>query len=80
MGYHKTKIKKGKLGEFSKIEEEFLELKDANEQGNPVLEVCELCDLLGAIELYASKWNLSIDDLTKMKDATKEAFESGSRK
>ena len=80
MGYHKTKIKKGKLGEFSKIEEEFLELKDANEQNNPVLEVCELCDLIGAIELYAEKWNLSIDDLIKMKDATKEAFESGSRK
>jgi hypothetical protein len=79
MGYHKTEIEKGTLGEFSKIEEEFLELKDANEQENTVLEICELCDLLGAIELYASKWNLSIEDLTKMKDATKEAFLSGDR-
>jgi hypothetical protein len=29
MGYHKTKIEKGILGEFSKIKEEFQELEDA---------------------------------------------------
>ena len=29
MGYHKIKINKGKLGEYSKIKEEFEELTDA---------------------------------------------------
>lgn len=80
MGYHKKKIDKGVLGEFSKIKEEFDELSDAHEQSNPILEVCELCDLLGAIESYAKKWNLTIEDLLKMKDSTKSAFEEGSRK
>jgi len=79
MGYHKAEIPSGVLGEFSKIEEEFLELKDANEQNNTVLQICELCDLLGAIELYANKWNINMDDLIQMKDATKEAFISGDR-
>jgi hypothetical protein len=80
MGYHLKEIKKGTLGEFSKIKEEFEELMDANEQKNSVLEICELSDLLGAIEAYAKKWNLSLGDLNKMKESTKKAFEDGSRK
>lgn len=79
MGYHKKKILKGELGEFSKVEEEFLELKDSYEQDHPVLIVCELCDLIGAIEAYANKWNFTLDDLIKMKDSTKEAFEERTR-
>ncbi len=80
MGYHLKEIQKGTLGEFSKIKEEFEELMDANEQKNSVLEICELADLLGAIEAYAKKWNLSLGDLNKMKESTKKAFEDGSRK
>lgn len=80
MGYHIKDIEKGKLGEFSKIREEFEELQDANEQKSSVLEICELADLLGAIEAYAKKWNLSLEDLNKMKESTKKAFEDGSRK
>ena len=80
MGYHSKEIQKGKLGEFSKIKEEFEELMDANEQKNSVLEICELADLLGAIEAYAKKWNLSLGELNKMKESTKKAFEDGSRK
>jgi hypothetical protein len=79
MGYHKKEITKGELGEFSKIQEEFEELKDAFEQKNKVLELCELCDLLGAIEAYAAKNNLTLGDLNKMKQATKEAFQEGKR-
>jgi phosphoribosyl-ATP pyrophosphohydrolase len=52
MGYHKTEIPKGKLGKFSKIEEEWAELLDARAQNQPVLMLCEICDLLGAIQLY----------------------------
>ena len=79
MGYHKTKIKKGKLGEFSKIQEEMAELTDAVEQNIAPLIVCELCDMIGSIELYAKKWNMTLDDLVKMKNLTKSAFEEGKR-
>lgn len=79
MGYHNKKIKSGVLGKFSKIREEFEELKDAHEQKCAVLEICELCDLIGAIELYAEKWNLSLKDLIQMKDLTKDAFQDGDR-
>ena len=79
MGYHKTKIKKGKLGEFSKIQEEMEELTDAVDQNVAPLIVCELCDMIGAIELFAKKWNMTLDDLIKMKSLTKSAFEEGKR-
>jgi len=81
MGYHKVKIKKGKFGEFSKIVEEYLELEDAVSQEAKVLIICELCDLIGAIEAYANEtYNLSLNDLVKMKNLTKEAFKEGKRK
>ena len=80
MGYHVNKIDKGTLGEFSKIKEEFQELQDAHEQNHNVLQICEMCDLVGAIELYAEKFNLSLDDIIKMKESNKAAFLSGKRK
>jgi hypothetical protein len=79
MGYHQTEIKKGKLGEFSKIEEEFMELKDAHQQGVKVLQICELCDLTGAIEAYAEKFGLGLQDLIDMKELTKQSFLEGKR-
>lgn len=80
MGYHKNKIEKGILGEFSKIKEEFDELTDAQAQNNKVLIICELTDLVGAIEEYAKNFNLSIEDLKSFSDLTKAAFTDGSRK
>ncbi len=69
MGYHLNKIIKGNLGQFSKIEEEYAELHDAYSQCNKVLEICELADLIGAIEAYAEKqYNLSLKDIIKMKE------------
>lgn len=79
MGYHKSEIPKGVLGEFSKIEEEFLEAKDAITQNIPIMCLLELADLIGAIELYANKFNMTLDDLISMKTATKSAFEDGTR-
>lgn len=79
-GYHLTKITKGVLGEFSKIKEEFLEAEDAIEQNNSVMALVELSDLLGAIEAYAKTFNMTLNDLLTMKDATKRAFETGRRK
>lgn len=81
MGYHTRTIKKGELGEFSKVEEEIEELMDAAQQGVHPLIICELADLIGAIEAFAEKrYNLSLDDLIKFKELTKSAFKEGKRK
>jgi phosphoribosyl-ATP pyrophosphohydrolase len=79
MGYHSKQIAKGTLGRVSKITEEHEELLDAHAQGNRVLEICELADLVGAIEAYVSTYNLTIIDLVSMAHATKRAFEAGER-
>ncbi len=73
-GYHTVKIKKGVLGEISKIEEELQELKDAEKQGVKILIAVELSDLFGAIREYAKKYGL------KMAKLTRKAFEGGFRK
>ena len=81
MGYHiNNNIKKGILGEFSKIQEEFEELKDAVEQDDIILQLCEFSDLIGAIEEYLKSRNITIDDLKKFSDKTKSAFVEGKRK
>lgn len=75
MAYHKVEIKRGIIGEFSKIQEEFDELLDAIEQEDKVLQICELTDLIGAIECFSeSKFNLSLEDLIKFSNKTKIAF------
>lgn len=80
MGYHVVKINKGILGEFSKIQEEFEELQDAYLQEDKVLQICELTDLIGAIELFSKEnFNLSLDDLIKFSDKTKSAFNENKR-
>jgi len=80
MGYHKRKIQKGVLGETSKIREEYEEFLDAIEQGNPVMKLVELCDLIGAIEAYVEmRHNITLNELIVMKNATKSAFEEGER-
>lgn len=80
MGYHKKDIKKGSMGEFSKIHEEFEELTDAFEQEDKILQICELTDLIGAIESYSeTKFNLSLTDLIKFSKKTKSAFKEKKR-
>lgn len=81
MGYHKNEIERGKFGKFSKIKEEFLEAEDAHQQDNKVMLLVELSDLIGAIEQYCTiNYNISLNDLITMKDATKNAFSDGTRK
>ena len=77
MGYHKKFIPKGTLGEISKISEEYYEFEDAVDQGCKILIICELCDMIGAIEAYAKNYNLTLSDLLKIKNLTKSAFEEG---
>ncbi len=81
MGYHKTPIKKGELGEISKIQEEMDEVMDAWKQDAQVLILCELADMVGAIEHYIQKYhpNINLDDLQKMARMTKSAFAEGTR-
>ena len=80
MGYHLKEIEKGILGEFSKIKEEFEELSDAIEQRDPILQLVELSDLLGAIEEFSkTNWNISLRDLKSFSDKTKSAFKEGKR-
>jgi hypothetical protein len=79
-GYHNVKIKKGVLGEISKIREELEELEDAAKQGVKVLQICELCDLIGAIRAFSlAKFNLKLGDLHDMAKLTRQAFEQGYR-
>jgi hypothetical protein len=44
------------------------------------LIICELCDLIGSIEEYSKKYNLTLEDLKQFSDLTKSAFISGKRK
>lgn len=79
MGYHIAKITKGEYGKFSKIQEEYQEACDALVQNNPVMVLLELSDLIGAIEGYAKSYNMTLDDVLNMKNATHRAFEDGTR-
>jgi hypothetical protein len=80
-GYHIAYIVRGQFGEPSKIMEEAAEFNDAIMQGNPVMALCELSDMLGAIEGYLERKHPSItmNHLLRMKDATKRAFKEGHR-
>lgn len=79
-GYHITYIPKGVIGEFSKIKEELLEAEDAITQGCKIMELVELSDLLGALELYVQKkFNMTLDDLKSMSAITQRAFRNGKR-
>jgi hypothetical protein len=81
-GYHKREIKKGIIGELSKIYEEVEEIKDAEEQGIDIMLLVELSDMIGATQLYLEKYHpsITIEDLIKMSEVTQRAFKSGGRK
>lgn len=51
-GYHTTYIKRGKLEAFSKVEEEFYEFVDAQNQDAKIMGLIELSDLIGALHVY----------------------------
>ena len=79
-GYHTHEIQKGILGEFSKVEEEFEELKDAYNQTDPIMILCECSDLIGAIKHYVNQqFNIELDDLIKFNNKTEQAFKIGKR-
>lgn len=63
--WHKKSIKKGVLGELSKIQEELDEACDAEEQGQLLMLFFELSDIIGACGLVAQKHGMSLDELVK---------------
>jgi len=71
-GYHIAEIPKGTLGEISKIEEELAELKDAETQGIKIMVMVELSDVYGALEFYAEKQGLTMEDVKKFSDLNKK--------
>ena len=71
--WHKRKITKGTYGEFSKVEEEVEEAKDALEQNNNLMYLIELSDILGAIEGIVEKHGLTISDLKTFSNKVKES-------
>lgn len=79
--YHTKPIQKGVYGELSKIIEEADELKDAQEQDNPILVLNELADIVGAIDGFVNKHHgMGIDDVIKMMRLNEKAFKSGHRR
>ena len=80
-GYHIADIPRGTFGEFSKIEEELAEVKDAIDQNNKIMALVELSDMLGAVEGYLNNHfpDFSIDDLITMSRTTQRAFVNGQR-
>lgn len=80
-GYHKKEIPKGEVGELSKIYEELLEAYEAENQGVGIMTLIELSDLVGAVDSFLQKHypNFTLNDLIKMSDVTKRAFNSGRR-
>jgi len=69
--YHLVEIKKGVIGELSKIREELDELEDAERQGIKIMIMIELSDLYGAIEFFTEKQGLTMEDLKKFSDLNK---------
>jgi phosphoribosyl-ATP pyrophosphohydrolase len=77
-GYHITYIKKGKLGAFSKVEEEFYEFVDSQNQDAKIMGLIELSDLIGALHIYLAKHfdlDLHKQVLPKIKLKTEEKSE-----
>ena len=81
-GYHRYEIHKGELGDLTKVVEEVCEMVDAAHQGNKVMVLVELADLVGAIQAYLDRHHkgLRVYDLQTMAEATKRAFAEGYRK
>jgi hypothetical protein len=81
-GYHLAKIKRGRVGQVSKIQEEVDELADAHDQGSKILCLVELADIYGAMQMYieTNHPGTTMNDIHDMASITARAFRSGKRK
>jgi hypothetical protein len=80
-GYHLVPIRKGVLGELSKVQEELDELSDGFAQKDRILMSVEVADLYGALELFVEKHlpGLTMEDVAKFSATTRRAFTNGRR-
>ena len=62
-GFHKRQIIKGCYGDLSKVREELEEAEDAQEQGQLLMLLLELSDIVGACEGVAKRHGHTLDDL-----------------
>ena len=63
--WHVKEIQKGELGQLSKVREELDEALDAEEQGQDLMLLFELSDIIGACGLVAAKYGMNLDQLVK---------------
>jgi hypothetical protein len=80
-GYHLREIEKHPYGTLGKITEEVEELVDAEQQGIRIMVLCELSDIVGAIEGYLESQfpGVTLEDLVDMAHVTARAFQEGRR-
>lgn len=78
---HVSPIPVGTVGEFSKIVEEFHEAQDAHLQGDKVMLLIELGDMLGAVERFVAKnfKGVTFDDLVIRMKAHHAAIDAKQR-
>jgi hypothetical protein len=81
IGYHTTSIQKHVAGTLDKIGEEFNEIKDAHKNGVKIMELVELSDLYGAMEMYLENnfTDISMHDIKAMSNTTRRSFKNGRR-
>jgi len=65
MKFHNREIQKGIYGELSKIKEELEEAYDAEEQGQKLMLLIELSDIVGAVEGVSKKYGFTLEQLIK---------------
>lgn len=80
--WHVREIKKGVYGELSKVQEELDEAVDAEEQGQTLMLLYELSDIIGAVGGIAKKYGMTLDQIYKFcqlrtKVIEQEIYEKG---
>jgi hypothetical protein len=78
--WHVNSIKKGKLGELSKIAEELEEAIDAEQQGQDLMLMFELSDICGACGKVAEKYGFNLKQLVKFSKLRSKVAETQNEK
>jgi hypothetical protein len=81
IGYHTDTIQKHEVGTLGKIGEEFAEIKDAKKNGIKIMELVELSDLYGAVQMYLENnfKDITMHDIEVMSNTTRRSFKNGRR-
>jgi len=77
--FHEKEIKKGILGELSKIQEELDEALEAEGRNQDLLLILELADIIGAVGLVSEKYGISLDQLVTFAKLRRQVGEQVAR-